>query len=176
MRRVARSLGWIVTIPGGRDLQTDEESIMHDESWLKYGVIALLAVGLLVLIGVALNSGGALEGPTWVVQHLTVDGTQTHPIEGSSLTATFDGDNVSGLAGCNSFSGGFTTDGDSIEIGPLASTMVFCDGVMDQEAAYLTLLQSADSYSVDGDTLTLEVDGGAVLEFTDSGDAHMDDM
>jgi heat shock protein HslJ len=149
---------------------------MHEENWLKYGVIALAAVGMLILIGFALNSGGQLEGPTWVVEHLTVDGTQTHPVEGSSLTATFDGDNVSGLAGCNSFSGGFTTDGNDIEIGPLASTMVFCDGLMDQEAAYLTLLQSAETYSVDGSTLTLEIGGSAVIEFSDSGDAHTDDM
>jgi heat shock protein HslJ len=147
---------------------------MSEHNWLKYGAIALAAIGGIALIVIALTSGGSLEGPVWTVDHLTVDGTETHPVEGSSLTATFDNGTVSGLAGCNSFTGGYTTDGDSIEIGPLASTLVFCDGLMDQEAAYLGLLQSAETYSVDGDSLTLATAGSTVLSFHDSGTESMD--
>lgn len=142
---------------------------MSEHHWLKYGAIALAAVGMIALIIYALNSPGSLEGPTWSVSHLTVDGTETHPIDGSTLTATFESGSVSGVAGCNSYTGAFSTDGDSIEIGPLASTLVFCDGLMDQEAAFLGLLQTAETYSVDGDTLTLETAGSTVLEFTDAG-------
>lgn len=137
-----------------------------DNPWLRYGLIGLLAVGFLFLIGFALNSGGSLEGENWVVNHLTADGSEVHPIEGSTLTATFDNGTVSGSAGCNNFSGGYTLDGDAITIGPLASTLAFCDGVMDQEQLYLTLLQSADTYEVDGDTMTLSSGGTVSLIFS----------
>ena len=53
---------------------------------------------------------------------------------------------------------GHTSYGDEITIGPLASTMMMCsdpEGVMDQEAQYLTALQSAASYQIEGNVLEL---------------------
>jgi heat shock protein HslJ len=141
--------------------------MMSDNPWLRYGLIGLLAVGFLFLIGFALNSGGAIEGPNWTVEQLTAEGAEVQPIEGTALTAVFDDGTVSGLAGCNNFTGGYTLDGDSITIGPLASTLAFCDGIMDQEQLYLTLLQSSTTYEVDGDKLTLSSGGSASLIFSE---------
>ncbi len=78
-------------------------------------------------------------------------------ISGMRLTAVFAADGtVSGNGGCNSFSGAYTTDGNAITIGPLASTMMACaEDVMQQEAAYLAALQSAATYQVMGDTMQL---------------------
>jgi heat shock protein HslJ len=78
---------------------------------------------------------------------------------GTELTAVFGKDgNMSGTAGCNNYSGPYKVDGSKITIGPLAATMMFCDnpaGVMDQEAQYLAALQSASTYQIEGNQMTM---------------------
>ncbi len=79
----------------------------------------------------------------------------TSPIVGTELTATFTADGVSGNSGCNTYTGGYTLDGDQVTIGPLASTMMACEqAIMDQETQFLTALQTPG--------LTVEVSGGTV--------------
>ena len=80
-------------------------------------------------------------------------------ITGTSLTAEFGKDGtLSGNGGCNNFSGPYTVDGEKIKVGPLASTMMACadpEGVMEQEAQYLSALQMAETYQVEGKVLEL---------------------
>ena len=142
---------------------------MEDQNWLRIGVIALAVVGLLFLIGVAIGSGDGVEGETWVAQEMMIDGTPVQPISGTVLTATFEDGSLNGVAGCNNYFTGYQTDGNSIEIGPIASTQVFCaepEGTMDQEFAYLGLLQTANEYERDGDRLTLQRDGTALITYS----------
>jgi heat shock protein HslJ len=78
---------------------------------------------------------------------------------GTELTADFGKDGtLSGNSGCNTYTGSYKVDGDKITIGPLASTMMFCnepEGVMEQEAQYLAALQSAATYRIEGEMLEL---------------------
>ena len=76
-----------------------------------------------------------------------------------------DSGNASGTTGCNSFRGPYSVDGDSIEIGPLAATRALCvsDELNAQEAAYLTALGSASTWSLDDDALSLVDDDGTVV-------------
>ncbi len=85
------------------------------------------------------------------------------PTVGTELTATFTEDQVSGSAGCNQYNGAYTLDGDTITIGPLATTRMACEqGVMDQEAAFLAALQTPDlGVEVNGATVTLRDASGA---------------
>jgi heat shock protein HslJ len=87
-------------------------------------------------------------------------------ITDTTLTADFGKDGtVSGKAGCNTFTGGFKTNGNQITIGPLASPMMACDqpaGVMDQEAQYLAALQSAATYQLEGNVLELRTKDDAL--------------
>lgn len=75
-------------------------------------------------------------------------------------------DAVHGSGGCNNFHGTYAVAGDSLTLGPLASTMMFCgeeEGVMDQESAFLLLLQRAAGYSIEGSELhILDGDGNLV--------------
>jgi heat shock protein HslJ len=75
------------------------------------------------------------------------------------VTADFDdAGNVSGMSGCNSYSGGYQTEGTTISIGSLASTRMACaepEGVMDQETAFLAAMQSATSFALEGADLIL---------------------
>jgi heat shock protein HslJ len=88
---------------------------------------------------------------------------------GTSITATFAEDGtVSGSAGCNRYNGGYTTDGDSIDIGPLASTRKACEpDVMTQEAAFLAAMENATTVTVDGASLELrDADGALQVSFS----------
>jgi heat shock protein HslJ len=92
-------------------------------------------------------------------------------IAGTEITATFsDEGELSGSAGCNTYTATYTTDGGAIEITPPAATKKLCpdpEGVMEQEAAYLEGLASAARYRVDGGALELSTaDGTRVVHFT----------
>jgi heat shock protein HslJ len=84
----------------------------------------------------------------------------------TNLTASFGKDgNLSGNAGCNTYSGSYTVDSNQITIGSLASTMMFCEepaGTMDQEAQYLAALQTAATYQIEKNVLELRTTDGAL--------------
>lgn len=91
----------------------------------------------------------------------------------TEITARFEDGQVSGSAGCNTYSAGYELDGNDISIGPAASTQIFCgepEGVMDQELAYLTALQSATTFEmgVDGQLTFFNAEGNIVLTFQES--------
>lgn len=93
------------------------------------------------------------------------DGTMVTPI--TIPTLVFEDDGVAGNASCNQYFGPYEIDGSSISFGQLASTQMFCDvpGVMEQETAYLAALASVDTWSMDGETLTLSSGDTALLVF-----------
>ena len=84
------------------------------------------------------------------------------PVAGSTLTVVFTADQISGSAGCNTYSGGYTIDGTTLKIGPLASTMRACadQAVNDQEQQFLAALQASTTYDHTGNILTLKAAGG----------------
>jgi heat shock protein HslJ len=84
---------------------------------------------------------------------------------GSTVTAIFDsGGRVSGSGGCNSYSAGYTVDGNKIKIDTITQTEMACldQKIMEQEQAYFAALQKATTYRIDGDKLELRDDGGAL--------------
>jgi heat shock protein HslJ len=83
---------------------------------------------------------------------------------GPTLTADFDGTRISGNGGCNGFSGPYSVTGRTIDIGPLASTMMACtdEALTTQEQHYVAALQLATSFRVTGDRLELLRDGGTI--------------
>lgn len=84
-------------------------------------------------------------------------GSNVSVIPTTNVTAFFGpGGTLTGSAGCNSYTGTFTTGGsNAISIGPLSTTKIFCgeQGVMDQETTYLILLRTATSYEETADGL-----------------------
>jgi heat shock protein HslJ len=108
-----------------------------------------------------------LSGTSWEVTGYN-NGKQAviGVLAGTTLTADFGKDgNLSGNAGCNTYSGAYKVNGDQITIGPLASTMMACSepaGVMEQEAQYLAALQSAATYQIEGNVLQLRTKDDAL--------------
>lgn len=96
-----------------------------------------------------------------------------------SPPAHFASNKVSGASGCNSYSASYTVDGnsfggpyevtgDTITLGPLASTPRACadDAVQTQEQQYFAALALATTYQVTGNRLELfRADGGIAVSF-----------
>jgi heat shock protein HslJ len=132
-------------------------------------ILLLLVVTVLVMIPGCTNSSSIkLEDTGWI---LDVYGDRDNPkavIDGTEITTTFSSDdrNVSGSAGCNNYFGSYEV-GDGLAIGMLASTEMWCgepEGRMDQETEYLKILQTAESYTIKDDVLTIDC-GDNVLVF-----------
>jgi heat shock protein HslJ len=107
---------------------------------------------------------------SWQLTNLTEDGTPMVPSQDTPLTAEFSDGSIFGSGGCNRFKGGYTTEGETLSIGPLASTMMACEqSMMQQESRYLKAMQGAKRYEVTDQGLSIfyETDqGSGVLRFT----------
>ena len=96
------------------------------------------------------------------------------PLPGTKLTAGFGSDGkLSGSAGCNRYTASYTTDKGAIEITKPAATRKLCPapaGIMEQEAAYLSVLPAAVSYRVDEHSLELlSADGTGLASYIRAG-------
>ncbi len=92
---------------------------------------------------------GEAEGKTFYLVSFGPEGEEEAVIAGTTITANFANDLVSGNAGCNNYSGQLTPVDDHFTVGPILTTLQFCDspaGVMEQETAYLTALGTTGGY------------------------------
>jgi heat shock protein HslJ len=72
------------------------------------------------------------------------------------ITMSFKDGQVSGSAGCNQFHGKYSTDGNKLTLGPLATTRRACEeALMTQEREFLAALASAVTWSIDGNVLDM---------------------
>jgi heat shock protein HslJ len=119
----------------------------------------------------AMEEPTALTGTRWQLTYYNNGrGGFTSALLDTELTAEFNEDGqMSGSAGCNSYSGSYQIDGNNISIGPLASTMMMCEtpeGVMDQETEYLAALERAATYEIIGNQLEMkDVDGSRIASY-----------
>jgi heat shock protein HslJ len=97
----------------------------------------------------ALAASGAPSGG-----RITGDWERTSAGIAQSVTFAKDG-SVSGDAGCNRIIGTYTVDGSTIDIGPLATTLMYCEGVMEAEQAFIKALEKSTSFAVKQDRLKL---------------------
>ena len=98
----------------------------------------------------------------WVLVSYGDPANPTEAEPGIPVTAIFsDEGQLSGISGCNSYSAGYTVEGETLTISPIASTMMMCTVGMEQETAYLQALSGAESYQITGQTLVINytVDG-----------------
>lgn len=114
----------------------------------------------------------ALTGTEWT---LTVynngRGGLTTPIIDTTITAQFNTEGrLAGSAGCNRYRATFETNGDSLTLGPAASTRRLCpgpEGIMAQELAFLSVLEDVATYTIRGNQLDLNnAEGTTLARFT----------
>ena len=148
--------------------QSNSESAHHEGDSKSKTTVMIL--GLIIVLGLLLvgsyfvsgylgepehasETGGTLEGSLWALESL--NGHELIP--GSTITAQFQDSQV---------------EGDHISIGPAGSTMMFCEepqGIMEQEADYLTALGLAALYQMhDGEMELFDDSGHVILAYTAS--------
>jgi heat shock protein HslJ len=128
-------------------------------------VIALLA--LLALLALTLSACCSstvpppeLTGGRWVlVSYLDQEDNLVPVPQGIQASVTFRNDSqVTGVSGCNDFSGSYQVDGGLMTIGKVSSTEKACrspGGVMDFEQRFFSLLSDTTRYNIDENGLTL---------------------
>ena len=117
---------------------------------------SLLVTGLVTGCGGG-DSGGAdpalFESQPWVL----VSGIDLPADVAVSMpSATFDAGTVAGSTGCNRYTAAYTVEGDSLEIGQVASTRMACPPPADAiETAYVEALGQVSAWRTEDDELVL---------------------
>jgi heat shock protein HslJ len=135
-----------------------------------------IRVGWIVMLALPGACGGpetvspGLAGSSWRVQDYADPanpGRMVSALSDAAPNLEFGHEGtVRGAGGCNSFQGSYLVRGDSLSFGPLASTMMYCgdpEGVMEQEAAFLSTLESAETFKLDDSELTIQGPGGSAV-------------
>ena len=92
----------------------------------------------------------------------------TDVLDGTELTISFGENDVSGSAGCNSYSAPLRSAGSTIEVGKVTAAQVECkgpEGVMEQERRFLGILTDVNQFNIYGDRLAMLTGGDEVLLF-----------
>ncbi|MBK1720245.1 META domain-containing protein [Thiocystis violacea] len=135
------------------------------------GRLELLDAGGKPLLRFASNKPADLEGRVWKLDRY--DNGQkalVTPVKGSEISLTFDTQGrIGGSDGCNRYMSGFRRDGDTLSIGPIATTRMACqasDGRAEQARSYASALGRVTAFRIEGDQLTLlDADGGTAAHF-----------
>jgi heat shock protein HslJ len=99
----------------------------------------------------------------WLLERFGPSGEETEPLPGSITTLWFENGKLSGTAACNHYFGGYQAIGDLLTVGMLGSTERWCEGLMDQERAYLTLLGEVATAKRQGELVILTAPEGRLV-------------
>ena len=141
---------------------------------MKKTIALLITLSIITTIGLAAcvskTEATPLENTPWVLESYGEQGSPKAVIEGSEITALFDSDEgkVKGSAGCNSYFAGYEVSGNQLSVSDAGSTMMECEGIMEQEYQYLALLQGAQTFQIEGSQLKINSSGNQVLVFSAS--------
>ena len=108
---------------------------------------------------IAQDAAAGLSDTEW---HLVSIGNTAVTGSDPQLRLAADG-TVGGSTGCNMMRAGYTSDGGSLEFGPIGTTRKFCHGAWETERAFLSMLEDVRGYTISGGTLTLTGGNGEVL-------------
>jgi heat shock protein HslJ len=115
--------------------------------------LLLAALPLLVACGGQAAPAPKLEGTKW--RFVVIDGAK--PVS-DRAGAEFLPERIAATAGCNGVGGAWKIAGGRIEAEGWVSTMMYCEGLMEQEMALGMLFQGKPSYRIQGDRLFLKSD------------------
>lgn len=124
---------------------------------LHTGISLSLILGTLAMTADA-NQSADLETTDWqLIQFLDASGDTNALLESSLIDIRLRDGKFNGEAGCNSYFGSYSTAGEKLTFThPVGTTMKSCpEPVMEQELAYLQLLDQVRSYHIDDETLVL---------------------
>ena len=129
-------------------------------------LLLTLLVLSIISLAACTTATPAFEDIEWVLESYGEQGNLQPVLEDSEITATFDSteDKVAGSAGCNSYFADYEAKEDELTIGVVGSTMMYCEGFMDQEQEYLKILGAAETYQIEDGKLQIS-SGDNLLTF-----------
>jgi heat shock protein HslJ len=132
----------------------------------------LIAAGfLLIALSGCIGTTEEKEIPlnsTWLLKSFGDTGSEEPVISGSKVTLQFvEEGKIAGSGGCNRYFSSYVIEsGNKLSFGLIGSTMMYCEGVMDQEYQYLGVLENISAIEFDQTSLKLYYnDGRGVLNF-----------
>ncbi|MGB7655561.1 MAG: META domain-containing protein [Novosphingobium sp.] len=124
--------------------------------------LILLIAPLLAACATAGASPAQIEGSKWTFTQ--IDGAA--PVSGQTSLA-IKSDQIDVFVGCNGMGSNLTIAGEKLIVGPVISTRMYCDGVMEQEHAVGRLLAASPTFKIANGKLVLQGGGHrAVLQRT----------
>lgn len=108
------------------------------------------------------------HGRVWRLFELqaTPDAAPMHPSVPITLEIDTEAGQASGKGGCNRYFGGITLAGTQLSVTGIGATQMACPPpAMDEEVAYLAVLERVTGYAIDDDVLTLTLVGGGRLRY-----------
>ena len=114
-----------------------------------------------------------LAGTSWsLIEYAAPSGEIFTVPAAVTPTAEFTADTMSGRAGCNTFTAGYTLDGDNFTLTGISSTLMACEGpVATVETAYLQALAVLDKAALldDGRLQLWDAEGKTTLVYVQGG-------
>ncbi|MFA5309333.1 MAG: META domain-containing protein [Dehalococcoidales bacterium] len=135
-----------------------------------YEISAILAIiTLTVLAGFSCAKAtdtAPLTGVTWTLKSYGDPGKLTAALPDKETTLTFDKEKkeVGGNGGVNGYSGDYTVNGTKLTVRDIMLTLLGGpEPLMNQESTFLTILESAQSYKISGQELTITGTAGILV-------------
>ena len=135
---------------------------------MKKLLFGLIAMGILILVLLILSNWeppkrDILDGTIWKVVSLN----NTPLVKSTTLSIRFHNRNVSGSSGCNTFTGRYKVDEESISIDKIELNATNClfPGTMDEERAFIKYLQEDANFNFSEQELTLTTKNGNIVKF-----------
>ena len=147
--------------------ETEIDNPPADASSLEVTLVEVVDKTAVTATATPHQQGAELEGSSWVLESFGPNDNQTAVLPNTELTLNFDGSQINGNAGCNSYFADATINDDgSLAFGLMGSTLMACldEDVMQQESDFLATLAQATSYTIADNRLTLYTEDGS-LEF-----------
>ena len=119
--------------------------------------IAIFPLLLLAMTSCSSDNDDSLAGTNWALTSYGSPGSASPPVREATIRFDESG-TASGTTGCNSYSGEYKVDDNSLSIGPIAATEMACldpPGIMEQESAFLRILSAVTDFELEADELTL---------------------
>ena len=132
------------------------------------GLVVLLSLTGIACVANTMDANGEkLAGVTWVLKAYGEPGNLTAAVTGHEPTLTFDKEEgtLGGNTEVNAYGGKYELDGNKLTVKDLYQTLIAStnEALNIQEAAYMKILNSAQSFSVDDEELTITGTEGVLV-------------
>lgn len=127
--------------------------------------LTFIILTLLLMLSACSGNSASLEGE-WTLVSYGDSSNPTSALPNVETSINFDADNqMGGNVGCNSFGGEYKVNGNQVTFSGIFSTLMFCEGTMDQETVFLNILSEQTlNFELSGNQLTLTTqDGSSVI-------------